>query len=260
MPPKRAPRPPSGLPNDKQLLDDVNWQILACLAADPRQSTVALARTIGMSAPAVRERVNRGARRRHPQLSPGYRSCRHRLAGHGVGADPAGTRTAPEDRRAGATHSAGQRVSPHLRRGLLPDEDSRARGRGPGRRSRCLSLLRADHEFLHRGNSGASSATGCHPLLAGDTVTIAVQAGAIAGSAHGQRGSAGSARRVAVVVVRARRWWVRWLGRRFRRWRACATGALSASRVAIACSRWWSCVEPCATLRRWGACPRAGGR
>lgn len=59
MPPKRAPRPPSGLPNDKQLLDDVNWQILACLAADPRQSTSTLARTIGMSAPAVRERVDR---------------------------------------------------------------------------------------------------------------------------------------------------------------------------------------------------------
>lgn len=59
MPPKRAPRLPSGLPNHKQLLDDVNWQILACLAADPRQSTSTLARTIGMSAPAVRERVDR---------------------------------------------------------------------------------------------------------------------------------------------------------------------------------------------------------
>ena len=115
MPPKRAPRPPSGLPNDKQLLDDVNWRILACLAADPRQSTGALARTIGMSAPAVRERVDRLER---AGVIRGYRLDIDPAAiglpvtaWCGSGQLPA----APEDRRAGATHSAGQRMSPHLR-------------------------------------------------------------------------------------------------------------------------------------------------
>jgi Lrp/AsnC family leucine-responsive transcriptional regulator len=57
MPSKRTPRPPDGLPNGN--LDDVNRTILRALADDPRQSTAELARTVGMSAPAVRERVAR---------------------------------------------------------------------------------------------------------------------------------------------------------------------------------------------------------
>ncbi|MGH3880191.1 MAG: Lrp/AsnC family transcriptional regulator [Actinophytocola sp.] len=57
MPSKRTARPPDGLPNGN--LDDVNRTILRALADDPRQSTAELARTVGMSAPAVRERVGR---------------------------------------------------------------------------------------------------------------------------------------------------------------------------------------------------------
>ena len=57
MPSNRTARPPNGLPNSN--LDDVNRTILRALADDPRQSTAELARRVGMSAPAVRERVGR---------------------------------------------------------------------------------------------------------------------------------------------------------------------------------------------------------
>jgi Lrp/AsnC family leucine-responsive transcriptional regulator len=57
MPSNRTARPPNGLPIDN--LDDVNRTILRALADDPRQSTAELARRVGMSAPAVRERVGR---------------------------------------------------------------------------------------------------------------------------------------------------------------------------------------------------------
>jgi Lrp/AsnC family leucine-responsive transcriptional regulator len=50
----RTPRVPSGLPDGKSLLDATNRRLLAELTADPR-----LARRVGMSAPAVRERVAR---------------------------------------------------------------------------------------------------------------------------------------------------------------------------------------------------------
>jgi Lrp/AsnC family leucine-responsive transcriptional regulator len=55
----RAPRTPQGLPDGKSLLDDVNVRLLAELSADPRASASELARRVGMSAPAVRERVAR---------------------------------------------------------------------------------------------------------------------------------------------------------------------------------------------------------
>jgi len=57
MPSIRAARPPNGLPDGN--LDKTNRSILAALADNPRQSTAELARTVGMSAPAVRERVGR---------------------------------------------------------------------------------------------------------------------------------------------------------------------------------------------------------
>ena len=41
------------------LLDDINRQLLRELQANPRQTMSALARTVGMSAPAVTERVQR---------------------------------------------------------------------------------------------------------------------------------------------------------------------------------------------------------
>jgi Lrp/AsnC family leucine-responsive transcriptional regulator len=55
----REAGPASGLENDKGLLDDVNRAILRALADDPRASMSALARRVGMSAPAVTERVGR---------------------------------------------------------------------------------------------------------------------------------------------------------------------------------------------------------
>ncbi len=48
-----------GLPDGKPVLDDTNVRILAALGADPRASAAELARRVGMSAPAVRERVAR---------------------------------------------------------------------------------------------------------------------------------------------------------------------------------------------------------
>jgi Lrp/AsnC family leucine-responsive transcriptional regulator len=53
----RTARPPDGLPDDN--LDEVNTAILRALAENPRLSTAELARTVGMSPPAVRERVGR---------------------------------------------------------------------------------------------------------------------------------------------------------------------------------------------------------
>jgi Lrp/AsnC family leucine-responsive transcriptional regulator len=55
----RSPRSPQGLPDGKSLLDEVNVRLLAELGADPRASASELARRVGMSAPAVRERVAR---------------------------------------------------------------------------------------------------------------------------------------------------------------------------------------------------------
>jgi Lrp/AsnC family transcriptional regulator, leucine-responsive regulatory protein len=57
MPSKRQARPPDGLQGD--LLDEANRRIMDALTADPRMSTAELAREVGMSAPAVRERVGR---------------------------------------------------------------------------------------------------------------------------------------------------------------------------------------------------------
>lgn len=49
----------TGLPDGKSLLDEVNRRILSLLTEDPRLSASELARRIGMSAPAVRDRVTK---------------------------------------------------------------------------------------------------------------------------------------------------------------------------------------------------------
>ena len=59
MPTPRTARPRYGLPNGASLLDEVNRRLLAALAEDARLSASELARRVGMSAPAVRERVAR---------------------------------------------------------------------------------------------------------------------------------------------------------------------------------------------------------
>jgi Lrp/AsnC family leucine-responsive transcriptional regulator len=57
MPSRRAARPADGISDGN--LDEINRELLRLLADDPRASTSELARAIGMSAPAVRERLNR---------------------------------------------------------------------------------------------------------------------------------------------------------------------------------------------------------
>lgn len=57
MPSIRAARPPDGVAESN--LDETNRSILAALVENPRLATAELARIVGMSAPAVRERVGR---------------------------------------------------------------------------------------------------------------------------------------------------------------------------------------------------------
>lgn len=66
----RAPRPPTGLPGGKSLLDDTNRRLLRALSDNPRASAAELARRVGMSAPAVRERLTR---LEHAGVILGYR-------------------------------------------------------------------------------------------------------------------------------------------------------------------------------------------
>jgi Lrp/AsnC family leucine-responsive transcriptional regulator len=53
------PKLPLGLPDRKALLDNTNVRLLDALSIDPRASAAELARRVGMSAPAVRERLAR---------------------------------------------------------------------------------------------------------------------------------------------------------------------------------------------------------
>jgi Lrp/AsnC family transcriptional regulator, leucine-responsive regulatory protein len=50
---------PEGLPDGRSLLDETNRRLLGVLCDEPRISTAELARRVGMSGPAVRERVTR---------------------------------------------------------------------------------------------------------------------------------------------------------------------------------------------------------
>jgi Lrp/AsnC family leucine-responsive transcriptional regulator len=59
LPSAQRPEARSGLEKAKSLLDPVNIRLLTELQADPRVSMSALARRVGMSAPAVTERVQR---------------------------------------------------------------------------------------------------------------------------------------------------------------------------------------------------------
>ncbi len=55
----RVPKSGSDLQTGRSSLDEVDLRLLQVLGEDPRLSTAALARQVGMSAPAVRERVTR---------------------------------------------------------------------------------------------------------------------------------------------------------------------------------------------------------
>src|SRR5687767_13081066 len=56
---RRAPKGRTDLPGDVSSLDEVDRRLLEVLTDDPRLSAAELARRVGMSAPAVRERVAR---------------------------------------------------------------------------------------------------------------------------------------------------------------------------------------------------------
>ncbi|MFC7545733.1 Lrp/AsnC family transcriptional regulator [Plantactinospora sp. GCM10030261] len=56
---RRKARPGNGVPQGNSLLDPTNRRLLDELGADPRLSAAELARRVGMSAPAVRDRVAR---------------------------------------------------------------------------------------------------------------------------------------------------------------------------------------------------------
>lgn len=56
---KENPKPPIGVRNDRGPLDAVDRRLLALLGEDARTSVAELARQVGMSAPAVRERLGR---------------------------------------------------------------------------------------------------------------------------------------------------------------------------------------------------------
>src|SRR5262245_45653248 len=53
------PHLPYGIPPGRSVLDATNRRLLQELTADPRASAAQLARRVGMSAPAVRERLAR---------------------------------------------------------------------------------------------------------------------------------------------------------------------------------------------------------
>jgi Lrp/AsnC family leucine-responsive transcriptional regulator len=59
LPTEPRPETASAYGSNNSLLDQVNRRLLAELHADPRMSMSALGRTVGMSAPAVTERVQR---------------------------------------------------------------------------------------------------------------------------------------------------------------------------------------------------------
>lgn len=118
--PKANPLMP--LQISKLLLDQRNVELLRCLCFDPRMNLSELARRIGMSTPAVRERLQKledtgviGAWKL--ELDP-------KALGYPI---TAFVRIRPghlaQDRRARAAHAAGDRSLSHHRRGLLPRED-----------------------------------------------------------------------------------------------------------------------------------------
>ena len=110
---------PTRLQIAELLADATNVALLRLLRDDPRLSVSELARRVKMSAPAVRERLQRleeaGIVRWRIDIDPralGFPICAYRARAAGAG-------TIAEDRGAGAAHAAGHRVPPRHRRGLL---------------------------------------------------------------------------------------------------------------------------------------------
>ena len=158
------------------MLDDINRRLLRELHANPRITMSALGRIVGMSAPAVTERVQRMER---DGVITGYR----------VEVDPAAlglpvsaftrVRPAPRELSKVAELAASlpqvSRVPPDHRRGLL--SHPRARADDPGARGDAgpVSAVRADGDVgggLHAG--AAASASPSTPESASSERTMAI--------------------------------------------------------------------------------------
>jgi hypothetical protein len=128
-------------------------RLLDALSGDPRATAAELGRRVGMSAPAVRERLTR---LEQTGVIRGYR----------LDIDPAaiglpvaawvrirpGPGQLPKIAELAARTPQGQRVSPHLRRGLLSAQGPHTRHRRPRRSPRPVPALRPNPQVLRRGH------------------------------------------------------------------------------------------------------------
>ena len=137
----------NGATAEDALLDPTNLRLLAELQADARLSLAELGRRVGLSSPAVAERVGAArARRGHPRLPRRRRPARARLRAERGHPHPPGAAPDPRGRAARARDARGRRVQPHHRRRLLRDARARARRRSPRGGDRPLHAVRPDDD------------------------------------------------------------------------------------------------------------------
>ena len=137
------------LANGTALLDQVNLRLLELLQQDPRLTMAELARRVGMSAPAVTERVQRlestgviaGYRMDLDPAALGLPICAYVRVRPGP---PCSSRGSSRARRC---YTPGDRVPPDHRGRLLPAEGPGRGGRSAGDHPGSLSFLRPDHHL-----------------------------------------------------------------------------------------------------------------
>ena len=133
--------------NDQRDNDVTNRRILEELQGDGRLSLAELGRRVGLSPPAVAERVQRLER---DGVITGYhatrRPARARLRAHRRDPHPPRAAPDPQGRRARPRDAGGRRVPPHHRRGLLLHEGHGPRRRAPRGADRPLRRLRPDDD------------------------------------------------------------------------------------------------------------------
>ena len=131
-------------------LDDTNRRLLAELQDDARLSLAELGRRVGLSSPAVAERLARlESERLHHRLPHGHRREGARLQPQRGHPHPAGVAPAATRRRARAHEQRGRRVPPRHRRGLLLREGARPLDRAPRGADRPLHPVRPDDDLDH---------------------------------------------------------------------------------------------------------------
>ena len=137
-------------PSNRRQIDDIDLRLLAELQEDARLSNAELGRRVGLSAPAVAERV---ARLQESGAITGFHAAVDpRALGFTLSAilriRPA-PRRAPEGRPARPRHARGGRVPPDHRRRLLLPEAARPRRGAPRAGDRRVRVLRADDDVDH---------------------------------------------------------------------------------------------------------------